>query len=159
MSAGFLAWWRTRTVREQRMLLVMGVLLAICFAWLAIVRPMDKALARERARHDRAVLARADARAEADAIMAITRGRGTAPAGSIPALVGQRASEAGFTAARIEPEGDGRAAVVIDAVNPRVFFPWAAAIEQRDGLVVDSLSAKANSDATLAVRASFRARG
>lgn len=157
---GLKAWWRMRSPREQRMVAIMVGLLALVIAWLGIIRPLDDALADARARQARAVLALADARGQAQAIRALERG-GTPPPPSVPVqiFVAQRASEAGFTVARLEPEGANKVNVVIDAARPQAIFSWAADLERRDGLVVERMTARANADASLSVQIAFRARG
>ncbi|MFS0735847.1 type II secretion system protein GspM [Sphingomonas sp. 1P06PA] len=152
-------WWAGRTLREQRLLLVMAALLAITIAWAGIIRPTDDALADARARHARAVLALGDARAQADAIRLLER-RAPPPLGApIQAFLASQASEAGFTVARIEPLGSSGATLVINAVRAPAFFGWIGQLESRYGLVVDRLVARTNSDATLSVQVDLRGRG
>ncbi|HEX8641732.1 MAG TPA: type II secretion system protein GspM [Allosphingosinicella sp.] len=157
MNERFLAWWRVRTVREQRLLAVMAALLALVLGWLLVVRPLGDALDAARTRHAAAVTALAQARAEADAVQ---RGRG-APAARAPrpvdAFLGRTAAEAGFTGARIAAEGAGRASLALDAARAQAFFSWVRQMEG-SGLVVESLRARTNADRTLAVEATFRAR-
>jgi general secretion pathway protein M len=157
MMVQFKSWWRLRTLREQRLLLVAGVLLGAMILWFGILRPLDHALADARKRHARAVLALADARSQADAIRGLQR----IPPPSLPApiqlLVGQLAGDAGFPVARVEPQSARQANIVINAARAPAFFTWIGELERR-GLIVERLSARANSDATLAVEVSLRAR-
>ena len=159
MKAGFESWWRLRSEREQRLLLVMFVLLALVLAWLLVVRPLADALDSARRRHDEAVTALAEARARAGAIGAapVVAAPATAPL-PVDSYLGRTATEAGFTGARIVAQGPARATVAIDAARPQAFFAWVRALEQ-NGLVVESLRARANGDRTLAIEAAFRARG
>lgn len=149
-------WWSLRTVREQRMLLAMAAVIGVVLAWLLIVRPLDDALADARARHARAVLDMAQAHAQADQIALLQR---SAPPvqGPLATAIGARANEAGFAKARVTPDGT-RAAIAIEAAKAPALFGWIADLERRDGLVVDRLSARTNSDATIAVDATIRAR-
>src|SRR3546814_13273187 len=66
-------WWRTRTLREQRLLLAMAGMTLVVFAWLLIIRPLDDALSNARERHGDAVVALAEARARAALIAGIER--------------------------------------------------------------------------------------
>ena len=159
MRARLISWWHTRTARERRLLLVMMVLFAVLVAWLGIARPVGDALSRARARHAGAVAAFADARVKADAIGALERNRPKALQAPIASFLAQQARDAGFGNSHVEAAGVGRVNMVIDAVRPPVFFALVATMERRYGLIVDSLTARTNSDATLAVQASLRIRG
>lgn len=152
-------WWSERSPRERVMLLVMAALLAVTLGWLLLIRPMGDAIADARARHDRAVIASGKAGAQAAAIAALER-RGTTPPGMpLASLLERKAGEAGFTGARIEAVDGAKATVAINVVRPQAFFGWVSELESRDGLIVDKLAATTNNDATLAVEATFRARG
>ncbi len=153
------SWWRTRTSREQKLLLAMTALAALVFAWLLIIRPLGDALSRARERHGDAVLAVAQARAQARAITGLRR---TAPAQltmPLDSLLNQAATEAGFPVTRVEREGGNQATITIQPVRPQAFFAWVAQMEGRNGLVVERLAANTNSDQTLQVTVTFRARG
>lgn len=152
-------WWSQRSPRERVMLLVMAALLAITLGWLLLIRPMGDALADARSRHDRAVAARGEAGAQAAEILSLEKGGAPALTGPIQTWLEQKAGEAGFSAARVEPVGADKATVAINAVRPQAFFGWVADMEGRDGLIIDKLSATTNNDATLSVEATFRARG
>lgn len=158
MIGRFRLWWTGRAPRERVLLLIMFGLLGITIVWLLLIRPVGDALADARARHDRAVIARAGAEAQAQAIAVLERGGGAKLTGPIVAFVGQRAEEAGFTVARVDPLGADRATIVINAARAAAFFSWIADLERRDGLIVDALSARVNSDQTLSVEATFRPR-
>lgn len=158
MTARLRQWWGLRSVREQRMLLVMAALLGIVLAWLLVVRPLDDGLAAARARHGRAVLDLAIARGQA-ARIADLEGAGSPRPDAPPAvLVGRRATEAGFAAARIADDGPGRVTLSIGAARAQALFGLLAGLERRDGLVVERLAARTNSDETLAADAVLRAR-
>lgn len=159
MIARIQSWWRLRSPREQRLLLVMLAMFAIVFAWLGVIRPLGDRLADARGRHERAVLAVAAAREQADLIAAMQRAAPPPQGLPVSELVDRAAKEAGFSAAAVTPEGPTRASVSIGAVRPQAFFGWVAELQRRHGLIVDRLSARTNSDATLAVELSVRGRG
>lgn len=158
MSPRTLLWWRGRTLREQRLLIAMAALAAAVLAWLLVIRPLGDALAEARERHGEAVVRLAEARAGAAAI-----GRAEADAAPpltmpIEALISQSATEAGFPVSRVERQGGNRAMLVLDSVRPQAFFAWVERLEQGQGLRVDAMSASTNSDSTLSVQVTFRAR-
>jgi general secretion pathway protein M len=151
MKAQFLDWWRGRSVREQRLLLAMFALIAVTILWLGIYRPMQGVLSNARERHQEAVVRLGEIRAGATAVGGI---RASGLPGPLLAVVSQSASEAGFANAAIAPQGDRRVAVSIPSARPAAFFAWIAALEAR-GIVVERLSARANSDPTLAIDATL----
>lgn len=151
------SWWTGRSVREQRMLLVLAALLAVTVAWFGVVGPLDRALADARERHGRAVIAHAAVAADAAALGAVDGA--TAATGSIEERVQRSATEAGFGIARAEPGGQGQVALTFDAVRAAPFFAWVDRLGREGGLVVDAVDARANSDATLGVRLTVRERG
>ncbi len=158
MNGSLKIWWRTRTLREQRLLLAMAGLLALVLAWLLVIRPLSDSLSRARERHGAAVLALAEARAQATAIGQLQQRRPAPLSAPLEVLLNQSATEAGFPVTRVERLGVNQATVAIGSVRPQAFFAWVRAMENDRGLVVDRLSATANSDQTLGVQITFRAR-
>ena len=158
MTESFKSWWRTRTLREQRLLLAMFGLMAVVLAWLLIIRPLNDALSEARERHGDAARAVAEARAQVDLIEKLQQAPATPLGGPLDAVVSQSATEAGFTVSRVEREGANSATMVVDAVRPQAFFGWLDQMETSRGLIVERLRATANSDRTLSVQVTFRAR-
>jgi general secretion pathway protein M len=160
MMASLQTWFRGRSLREQRLLLAMAALFAIVFAWLLVVRPLGDALAGARERHGEAVIALAEARAQAEAIRSFERRGGPALTEPLDVVISRGAAEAGFQLSRVEPESGGTGvSVAIEAVKPQAFFAWVGRLEGSGGIIVASLNATANTDRTLAVQATFRPRG
>lgn len=158
MSSGLETWWRDRSRREQRLLLVLAALFALVLAWLLVVRPLGDRLADARERHGAALVALAEARADAAAIGRLEKARPAPLGGPIEQAVAQSASAAGFQLSRIEPDGTGRVTLAIEAARPQALFAWVGEMEASRGLIVERLTAGANSDRTLSVQLSFRAR-
>ena len=154
---GALSWWRERSPREQRLLLVMSALMALVLAWLAVIRPLSDALDSARERHGAAVVALAEARVRAEAAGSAEAQRISVRL-PVDALVSRTATEAGFANARIASQGPAAARIAIEAARPQAVFAWVAQLE-RQGLAVTSLRARANQDRTIAVEAAFRAPG
>ena len=155
---GMALWWRERTLREQRLLLVMFALVGLVLGWLVVIRPLSDALDAAQTRHAETVTALAEARGRAEAVRRLQGDRSASAPLPIDGFVSRTSAEAGFANARIAAQGPARATFALDAVRPQAFFAWVRLMERR-GLVVDSLRARANGDRTLAVEAAFRARG
>lgn len=151
-------WWRTRTLREQRLLLAMAGLAAVVLAWLLVIRPLGDALSEARERHGAAVVALAEARAAAELIAVIEAREPVDLGAPVDMIVSQAAAAAGFPLSRIDREGGAQATVAMEAVRPQAFFAWVAQLEAERGLAVERLTARTNSDQTLAVEVTFRAR-
>jgi len=145
-------WWRGRSLREQRLLLAMTALLAVTILWLGIYRPVADWRAAARERHSEAVIARATVAAQAAALKRLGSRPAAAAAGPLAPIVAAAAQEAGFAAATVAPQGDRRASIAIPAARPAALLGWLAGLEAQ-GIVVERLSARANSDPTLAVDA------
>ena len=159
MNESFATWWRGRTTREQRLLLVMFALLAVVLLWLLIVRPLGDALSRARERYADAALELAETRAQARLIGQLESNGPTRLAEPIDSLVNRAATEAGFPVARLDREGEGQATLVLASVRPQAFFGWLSQMESGRGLIVERLNTTTNSDRTLSVQVTFRARG
>ena len=156
MMAGLAPWWRLRTPREQRLLAVMLVLLAIVVGWLLVVRPLADALDAAQRRHADAATALAEARARSEAGRRRPDVR-QAPPRPLDGFVSRTATESGFAGARIAAQGPARASIAIDAARPQAFFAWIRTMEEQ-GLSIEALTARANQDRTLAVEATLSAR-
>lgn len=155
MTAQFMAWWRERSLREQRLLLVMAALLAVTILWLGIYRPLQAGLSTSRERHQEAVVRLGEVRAQAEALRGGGATRLPAPLADV---VTQSASQAGFANATVAPQGDRRVALSISAARPGPVLAWLASLEAR-GVVVERLVARANADPTLTIDATLSGGG
>ncbi len=149
-----MTWWRERSLREQRLLLVMFALLTVTILWLGVYRPVQGALSAARERHQLAVVALGEARGQAEALRQF--GKVSGAAGPLSPIVTQAANEAGFANATVAPQGDRRVSISIPSARPAAVLGWIASLEAR-GIVVERLTARANSDPTLTVDASLAA--
>ncbi|MFN3945451.1 MAG: type II secretion system protein GspM [Allosphingosinicella sp.] len=158
MNEAFLRWWQQRSTRERRLLVGMVVLAVLVLLWLLAVRPLGQGLAEARQRHAVAVLRLAETRAAAEALRQMETAA-PAPLGEpVEGLLSRSAAEAGLPIASLTADGPAAARIAIPAARPQAVFAWVADMEAR-GLSVERLSATPNEDRTLAVEATFRARG
>lgn len=152
-------WWEGRTVREQRMLIVMAVLAAAVFVWLAVVRPV---LAwREDAAMDRAA-------AELDLAQVQTGVRLLAgPSDTLRAAVDVdgfeplvlRTAEAAGLTVTTGMSATGELGFRIPNASSAALFGWLSALERAHGIEVVSLGVVENTDATLQVEGALSRRG
>ncbi len=140
------------------MLGVMIVLLGLVFLWLAVVAPINAARVQATQRLDSAT---ADA-ARLDAIAADMRhARASASATIAPDLgraIRDAADAGGFTLSRLDAQGPDRFAIGIPAIRSPALFGWLRTLD-RQGIIVDRITLRTNSDATLSVDGIARARG
>ena len=142
--SSIVALWDGRSLRERRMLAVMGVLVLGVIAWLGVVRPLDG----WRADQARARVAAERQMAQVQTAVVQRGGRPT-EAVDLQALVASTAS-----AAEIQPalgmSESGRLGFRLDRVTTTQAFGWLAALEQ-GGARIEELGVVENADGTLGV--------
>lgn len=158
MIAAARDWWMGRDARERMLLGVMSALIGVLLLWLGVIRPINSMKAAAAIRLDTATR---DAGRIAAAAEGLERARRTAPASltvAVPVAVGQAAEANGFTLSRLDGQGTDRATIAISSARAQALFTWLRALEQQ-GIIVDRLTLRTNSDATLAVEGVVRTRG
>lgn len=151
------AWWAQRSLREKRLLLAMAALLAFVLIWFVVIRPLMDARAAADARLTAAVTDLGRARAEAASLKQSTSAVNNNPVPlPVDGFLSQSAGEQGFTNLQVVADGASRATISSAQVRPAAFFGWIGQLEAR-GLIIESLSARANQDQTIAVDAVLRA--
>lgn len=152
-----LLWWSGRSEREQIMLGVMGALFALLLVWLVLIRPIDAAKARAVQRLDVATLAGGKVAAVADRVRVSRAQPAPALSAVLPVVVGKAAEGAGFTLSRLDPQGPDRVTIGISTARSPALFAWLSLLGQQ-GVIVERLTLRTNSDATLAVEGVLRVR-
>ena len=145
--------WRGRSVREQRMLAVLGLLLALFAAWYGVVAP---ALSWRADAADRLALARTRSAAVHDGLARL-KGQTTGavlPLADVEALVGQSAQQAGVIVTT-QVEGDALGFSVESATSAGL-FGWLQALEGQHGVTATALNIAENADATLQAQGELR---
>lgn len=150
------AWFTGRSLREQRLLLVMAALMAVTLVWLLVIRPIGDALSAERQRHADAVVRLGATAAAVDAIREVRR-QPPALTGTLADTVRARAAEAGFVVASLTEDGPGRVRVGIAGARPAVLVPWLARLEA-NGVLVDAATLTDKGDRTVGVELVLKAR-
>lgn len=148
-------WWSGRTVREQRLLMVMVVLLAATVISLAVVRPvlMWRADAAERA-----ALAAADLVEVRSTVAALGPARPPAngTAEGLEPLIRRTAAAADLEVVTLMSPS-GQLGFQLSRAGSGPLFAWLAVLETDHRLVVCSLGVTENTDATLNVEGSVSA--
>ena len=158
MTERFTAWWRLRSVREQRLLLVMGALFLVVFLWIGIIAPIADARSSAWARHEEAVATLGRVRTDAAAMRAMARRPAARLEAPLATVVSNAASAAGFASAGVTAQGTARVTVAIAAARPGALFPLIADLERR-GILVERIAVRANADQTLSADMTMIGRG
>lgn len=144
-------WWDGRSAREQRMLAVMGLLIAAVLIWLLVVRP---ALAWRAAAAER----RVEATASLMRIEAGLSGRApkTARAAMPPSMslaeveqAARAAAEAAGLGVTLSVDGDGGLAFDAPGATSAALFGWLGALKSDYGVETRALTVIEKADATL----------
>ncbi len=146
--------WAARSIREQRLLLVMFALLALTILWLGILRPLGDASSAARERLDRATVDAGRIAARAEDIKQAKRGMPAALDTPLDTAVQQAASAAGFELSRVDLQGQDRLGIAIAAARAPALFDWLGGLARR-GVLVEHIAIRPNSDATLSVDATL----
>ncbi|WP_312782616.1 type II secretion system protein GspM [Brevundimonas sp.] len=140
-------WWGGRSVREQRMLAVMGLLIAAVLIWLLIVRP---AFAWREAAAERRVEASASLTRIEAGLAARTPAKAATP---MPLADVEQAARAAAEAAglTVALTADEAGAIGFDAsgVTSAALFGWLAALKAEYGVETRGLTVIENADASL----------
>lgn len=145
--------WRGRSVREQRMLAVLGLLLALFAAWYGVVAP---ALSWRADAADRLALARTRSAAVHDGLARL-KGEATGsvlPLADVETRVSQSAQQAGVIVT-IQVEGDALG-FSVESATSAALFGWLQTLEAQHGVTASALNIAENADATLQAQGEFR---
>ncbi|MBK8860235.1 MAG: type II secretion system protein M [Sphingomonadales bacterium] len=153
MMGQFTDWWRGRSQREQILLGIMIALFLIVFGWLAILRPIEAGLAAAKKDHALAVERLERVRRDASAL----KSKMVYAADTAQAIVSRSANEAGFSPTRLDPQPGNRVIIALSSAKPIALIKWLKSLDAQ-GVLVEQISLRPNSDTTLAVDATLRAR-
>jgi general secretion pathway protein M len=150
--------WSTRSLRERLLILFAGLLVAVLFTNLLVVRPLRAA--KESAEASLAVASRT-----LDAVSAARQASATGPAPTVPGVAGEDlrsslvglAAQRGISVSRLQSNERGAIIIQFDQVAAQPLFAWLEAAERQLGAQPAQASLFADTGGT--VRASFEFRG
>ncbi len=150
-----LGWWAGRTVRERRMLMVMGVLILVTALWLGVVRPLQDWRAAAADRAEAAATTLAEVRRTVGVLQPATTDAAR-PAEGLDPLLRRTADTAGISiVTTMSPSG--QLGFQLSGVRSGPLFEWLWALETDHRLAICSLGIAENADATLNVEGSVSA--
>ena len=138
------AWWSGRSLREQRLLMVMGGLLAAVILWFGVVTP---SLAWRAAAVERRSDAEADLALIEAGVARIAGGASSMDATQVEAAA-RRAADAGGVNATFNPLDNG-VGFSINGATTAVLFGWLGTLQAEHGVEARTLTVSENADATL----------
>ena len=153
MMERWTSWWQGRSQREQVLVSIMVALFLAVFCWLAILQPIEKGLATARQDNGLAMERLERVRRDASALKA----KMVFATDAAQAIVSRSANEAGFTPTRLDPQSGNRVIIALPAAKPVGLIRWLKSLDAQ-GVFVEQISLRPNSDMTLAVDATLRAR-
>lgn len=156
--SGLLFWYRGRSEREQRLLLLMLVIAVPLLLWLLVYRPVTGALDAAWDRHRDAVERHGQVLAAVDAAKAARQPIAAPVAGEIAALAGESAGRAGLTLSSAAAQGSDRASVSIAGGEPRAMLAWLGQLEAQ-GVAVEDLRMTPAPDGSVSLTAVLARRG
>lgn len=138
------AWWAGRSLREQRLLLVLGGLLTCIVLWFAVITP---ALAWRTHAAQRRAEATADLTLIETGTARIAGGASSMDATQLQAAA-RRAADAGGVNVVFNPIDDSLG-FSVNGATTAVLFGWLAALDSEHGIEARTLTVSENADATL----------
>ena len=137
-------WWGGRSLREQRLLMLMGALFAAVVLWFGVITPSlawraDAAERRTEAEADLTLIEAGTAR--------IKGGASSMAADQVQAAA-RRAADSGGVNAVFNPLDDG-VGFSVNGASTATLFGWLAALKSEHGIDARVLTVSENADATL----------
>ena len=150
------AWWANHSEREQRFMVVLGVIAFVIFLWLGVLRPIGGALSAGWERQRLALDRYASVRDKVAELRQRPAERQQADRVPIDQLIGQSAAEAGFTLDRATSQGEGRMSVNMTSARVGPLLQWVSRLEQA-GIGVQTISiVPGATEGTVSVQAIFQ---
>ncbi len=136
------AWWAGLQLRERRLLLLAAAMMLALGYWMLLLRPLAVARADSRVAVESLEKARAEAFAQAEAILAARVVAAPRPVRSLFALVDSSARQAGLMTAqtRVEPLAEDRVRVTMDGVNFDQMAAWIEGLDRDEGVDISEWS-------------------
>lgn len=156
--SSLLVWYRGRSEREQRLLLLMLAIALPLLLWLLVYRPVTGALESAWDRHREAVERHGRVLAAVDAMKAARQAVAAPVVGEMAALAGESAGRSGLTLSSAAAQGPDRASVSIAGGEPRLMLAWLRGLEQQ-GVVVEDLRMTPAPDGSVSLTAVLARRG
>lgn len=152
-------WFRARSLREQRLLLVMLALLALTVIWAAIILPVSDGLSSARTRLDAATVLLGETEQRVRDLKALDApGTPRPTATALDADLRARAEAAGIALSSVALVGGNGVQFSVASVRPGPLMGFLSRLEDA-GLIVDTLTLTDNGDKTVSAQGSLRVAG
>ncbi len=145
--SGLRSWWQGRDARERQILLIGGVLVVLMLGWALLYKPLADARSRLAQGNQRLAADLVTMRSDAARLAGggVEDGARERAGRSLLALVDAGIRDIGLSAGlkRIEPAGEGRVRLRLEAVPFDPLAAWLETLAQRHDIVVAELAATA----------------
>jgi general secretion pathway protein M len=157
MRAQISGWFAERALRERWLIGAMVGIMAGMMLWLGVWRPGEAVLARAQMRLTEATEAQRGMAGRLAVLQAAAASELTPLPLPVADIIAQSAGEAGYILAGNEVQEGNRTHISIAAARPLALIAWLQALDQQ-GIFVEQADVRANSDATISIDATLRAR-
>lgn len=147
-------WWSERSQREKVLLAVMALLAVPILAWLLVITPLQSV--EENARED--YLAALDRNGRVRAMLDADGQETATYSGALSSLVGETASQRGFTLTTNIADGPGRVRLSIAQASATAALGWLRELEAQ-GASIETLQLTPNAQGGIALSATLSGGG
>ena len=159
MMASLKSWFSALSKREQIMVSILGVLMAVIGGYYLVFVPIQNAINGAKEQHSQAVQSYGNIAAKVQQLKEskkqprVREIRGN-DSSALNIYIGQSAGEIGFALEKNAAVGNNRVDIIIAAARSKPLFTWLAKLEE-EGIESRSLSVKSQANGTLSVEASL----
>ncbi|MEY4879213.1 MAG: type secretion system protein [Pseudomonadota bacterium] len=141
-------WWSARAPREQRLLQLLGVLLATLFFWYGVLTPLGGLARNADARYARAAHELQDIEQAASLFAREPRQAGP---GAVPLaeIVSSAAAETFLLLGNTRAETENQVTIEAHPADPARLFSWIKQLQESHGVVVTNFTATRDSEGLL----------
>lgn len=150
--AGLKQWFTGMTPREQWLIGVLGVLLALTALFYGLVRPLWLGSWEAETSYKQTALRAAGVQARLDLLANTPLPEPVSASGPLTVQISADAAERGFALESNVSGGNDMTTIALTGANPTAFMQWVLALEQQ-GVVVQQLSMQPVMQGNVAIRA------
>lgn len=152
MMQSFKNWFIALSLREQILIGILGVLLALTIAFYGIYTPIYDAATDARIRNNDVTMQAGRIAAKIDALRNPAAKSRPKVSAALNIFIAGEAGERGFTLERNQPRGDDRTEISIASARSTAFLGWIADLESR-GIIIEDLNTRRMDNGTISITA------
>lgn len=145
-------WFTALSRREQILIAILGVLVALTLTFYGIYRPLYTAATAAKTRHYEVTMQAGRIKAKLNSLNDPAAQTRPVIAAALHLFIASEAAERGFTLERNQANGDDRTQITIASARAPAFLSWIADLETR-GILVEDLVTRRMDNGTITVSA------